>query len=335
MSFRMPAEWEPHERTLMAWPIHESWGRHLGLARETYAGLANAIADFEPLTMLVDPSTVASARSALAGGIELVEIPYESAWMRDSAPLVVVDDRGRRRGIDFRFNAWGERYPPYEKTAAASGAILEHLGIERVESPMVLEGGAITVDGHGTLITTEQCLLNPNRNPGMSREEIEQELEGRLGVDKVVWLPVGIAADLATDGHVDAVCTYAAPGAVLLQTCADPSDPDFERMAANREALDAATDAAGRPFEVFELPSLPSEPFDGVEIGVAYANIVLVNGAVILGTGGYPADGEALEVLGRAFPSHEVVAIPGSLLSYAGGGPHCTTMQIPGAGARP
>ena len=329
--FRMPAEWEPHERTLMAWPIHPSWGRYLDPARDAYAGLANAIAEFEPLTMLVDPRGGPSAQRALSASIERVEVPYESAWQRDSGPLVVVDDRGGRRGIDFRFNAWGEREVPYSDTAAAAAVTLAHLGIERLPSDMVLEGGAITVDGAGTLITTEQCLLNPNRNPDLSREDIEAELSDKLGITRVVWLPLGIAADFATDGHVDAVCTFAGPGRVLLQTCSDPADPDYERMAANRAALAAAVDAAGRTFEVFELPDLPSEPFEDTEIGVAYANIVLVNGAVILGTGDYPADAQAVEILGRAFPDHEVVTVPGAMFSYAGGGPHCTTMQIPEA----
>ncbi len=335
MTFRMPGEWEPHERTLMAWPTERSWGKHLEAARQTYANLANTIIEFEPLTMLVHPGTEASAQRLLGAAVERVSIRYESAWQRDSGPIVVVDDEGNRKGIDFVFNAWGGKYPPWDQTAAASGAILEHLGIERVPSDMVLEGGAITVDGAGTLITTEQNLLNPNRNPGWTREQIEAELGDKLGVTTVIWLPMGIAADYVTDGHVDAVAAFIRPGAVLLQGCTDPNDPDFERMAANREALDAQTDAAGRHLEVFELPNLPSEPFEDTEIGVAYVNIVIVNRAVIVGTGDYPQDGEAIEVIGRAFPDHEIVEYPGAaLISYAGGGPHCTTMQIPTGGDR-
>ncbi len=328
----MPAEWEPHERTLMAWPVHHSWGDHLDRARRAYADVANAIIDFEPLTMLVKPGVGVGERRLLSSGIDLVEIPYESAWQRDSGPLVVVDDQGSRRGIDFRFNAWGERYLPYEQTAAAAGAILSHLGIERVPSSMVLEGGSITVDGEGTLITTEQCLLNPNRNKELTRGDIELELGEKLGIKKVIWLPVGIAADFATDGHVDAVCTFVAPGVVLLQGCTDPHDPDFERMAANRVALDSQTDSSGRSLQVFELPDLPSEPFDRTDIGVAYANLVLVNGAVIVGVGGYPTDDEAMEVIGEAFPRRAVVGVDARIISYAGGGPHCTTMQIPAGG---
>ena len=326
MGFRIPGEFEPHERTLMAWPVHASWGDRLEAARDAYADLAAAVAAFEPITMLVNPGEAAGARRALAGEAEIVEIPYESAWQRDSGPIVVVDDHGRRAGIDFAFNAWGGRFPPWERTAAASAAILEHLGIERIPSDMVLEGGAITGDGEGTLITTEQCLLNPNRNPGMSREDIEAELARTLGIATVVWLPYGITADLVTDGHVDAVCAFVRPGAVLFQACDDPAHPDFDRMAANRRVLEATADSAGRALEIIDLPTLP-EPADG--LGVAYANIVLVNGGVILGVGGDPADDEALAVLRAAFPDREVVAVGGTVFSYAGGGPHCTTMQIP------
>jgi agmatine deiminase len=198
---------------------------------------------------------------------------------------------------------------------------------------MVLEGGAITVDGEGTLITTEQCLLNPNRNPEMSREDIECELRLRLGVDKVIWLPLGIAEDWATDGHVDAVCTYVRPGVVVVQTADDPADPNHERLGANLEVLSAATDAVGRPFEVIEMPPMPFEEFDGTHIGVAYVNICIANGGVIVAVGDYPTDDAALEVLQRSFPDREVIGVPGALISYAGGGPHCTTMQIPGGGS--
>ena len=222
----------------MAWPTDKrSWGRHLEAARGVYAGLAEAILEFEPLTMMVNTGELDSARRTLPGRVDLVEIPYKTAWVRDSGPFIVIDDEGGRAGVDFAFNGWGEGFGPHRKTAAGAAAVLEHLGIDRIESPMVLEGGAITVDGEGTLITTEQCLLNPNRNPGMSKADIERELGDRLGVERVIWLPLGIAQDLVTDGHVDAVCTFARPGVVVFQACDDPGDPNYERMAANREVL--------------------------------------------------------------------------------------------------
>lgn len=329
MSLRMPAEWEPHERCLMAWTGAEKWGKHLEAARRNYAEVANAIAAFEPLTMLVNTEDAAGARRALPSDIEIVEIPYEYAWTRDSGPIIVVDEEGARAGIDFRFNSWGEQFLPYEKTAASAAAVLTNLDIERIESSMVLEGGAITVDGRGTLITTEQCLLNANRNPGMSKEDIERELGSTLGVEKIIWLPFGIADDWVTDGHVDAVCTFVRPGVVLAQTCDDSSSPDYERMAANLEALTDATDAAGRPIDVIELPPMPRGELGGAAIRTMYANIYIANSGVIVPVGNSPSDGEAMAILEEAFPDREVVGVSAMMLSYAGGGPHCITQQIP------
>ncbi|MCL1597880.1 MAG: agmatine deiminase family protein [Actinomycetia bacterium] len=325
----MPAEWEPHERCLMAWTGAEKWGKHLEAARRSYAEVANTIAAFEPLTMLVNTEDVAGARRTLASDIEIVEMPFEHAWTRDSGPIVVVDEGGNRAGIDFRFNSWGEKFLPYEQTSASAGAVLVHLGIERIESSMVLEGGAITVDGQGTLITTEQCLLNANRNPSMSREEIEQELGTRLGIEKIIWLPWGITDDWVTDGHVDAVCTFAHPGVVLVQPCDDPSNPDYDRLAANLDVLASATDAKGRSIELIELPPMPSGEVDGAAVPTIYTNVYLANGGVIVPVGDSPSDADATAILEETFPDREVVGVQGALLSYAGGGPHCVTMQIP------
>jgi agmatine deiminase len=266
----------------------------------------------------------------LPAAVRVIELGSDDAWARDVGPTFVVNARGRVRGVDWVFNAWGGLdgglYFPWDRDDQVARKILEVERLDRYRAPFVLEGGAIHVDGQGTLLTTEQCLLNPNRNPGMSREDIEAELARTLGIATVVWLPYGITADLVTDGHVDAVCAFVRPGAVLFQACDDPAHPDFDRMAANRRVLEATADAAGRALEIIDLPTLP-EPADG--LGVAYANIVLVNGGVILGVGGDPADDEALAVLRAAFPDREVVAVGGTVFSYAGGGPHCTTMQIP------
>ncbi len=329
MTFRMPAEWEPHERCLMAWTGAEKWGKHLEAARNNYAEVANAIAAFEPLTMLVNTEDAAGARRALTSDIEIVEMPFEYAWTRDSGPVVVVDEEGNRAGIDFRFNSWGEKFLPYGQTAASAEAVLAVLGIERIESPMVLEGGAITVDGRGTLITTEQCLLNANRNPGMSKEDIERELANKLGVEKIIWLPWGITDDWVTDGHVDAVCTFVRPGVVLAQSCDDPADPDYEWLAANLEVLGEATDATGRKLDVIELPPMPSDELDGDVVPTVYANVYLANGGVIVPIGESPTDEDAIAILEKTFPDREVVGVSGAALSYGGGGPHCVTMQIP------
>lgn len=326
----MPAEWEPHERCLMAWPTREAlWGPYFEEAKKDYAATANAIVEFEPVTLIVNPGQAEDARRLVSASVELVEIPLDDSWVRDSGPIGVLSDDGRRAGVDFRFNSWGERFLPFDKDAASGEAILHHLGIDRIPSRMVLEGGSITVDGEGTLITTEQCLLNKNRNPEMSRTEIETELRARLGVEKVVWLPWGHFEDDHTDGHVDGVCTYVRPGVVLAQTCEDPTNPNFPLMAGNIEVLRRETDAAGRRFEVIELSQFPYFDLDGIQLAVSYANFYIANGGVVVPIAGHPLDGEALAILKGAFPEHEVVEVPGRIVSHGGGGVHCITQQVP------
>ncbi len=196
---------------------------------------------------------------------------------------------------------------------------------------MVLEGGAITVDGEGTLITTEQCLLHQNRNPGMSRSEIEAELSRTLGVSEIIWIPWGAYEDTDTDGHVDGVCAYVRPGVVIAQACDDPANPNFDLMAQNLAALRAARDANGRRIEVVELPQLPYFDLDGEPMGSCYVNFYIANGGVVVPTADHPLDADALDVIRGAFPDREVVGVPSRVIAYGGGGTHCITQQVPRA----
>ena len=326
----MPAEWETHERCLMAWPTRQDlWGPYFEDAKSEYAATANAISAFEPLTLVVNPGQARDAERHVSAEVEIVEIPIDDSWVRDSGPIGVLTAGGRRAGVDFQFNSWGGRFLPFDKDAASSEAILRHLGIERVESAMVLEGGSITVDGEGTLITTEQCLLNPNRNPGLTRDAIEAELMARLGAEKVIWLRWGHQEDEHTDGHIDGVCTYVRPGVVVAQTCDDPANPNHRLMAENHEVLRQAADASGRALEVIELPLFPYYNLDGTRLMVSYANFYVANGGVVVPTAGHPFDAEALSILESAFPDRDVVGVPGRIVSYGGGGVHCITQQVP------
>ena len=330
VSWRMPAEWEQHERCLLAWPSRsELWEGYLDRAKAEYAATAAAISQFEPVTVIAAPGSGAEARRACPGDIDVVELPIDDSWIRDSGPIYVVDDAGHRRGVDFRFNSWGERFLPYDKDAAITEAVLAHLGDERVSSSMVLEGGSITVDGAGTLITTEQCLLNPNRNPDWDRNQIEAELQAQLGVETIIWLPWGHAEDGHTDGHVDGVCTYAAPGVVIAQTCEDPANPNYRLMAENLEVLHSARDSAGRSFRIIELPQLPYSDLDGRQLLCSYPNFYVANGGVVVGVGNHPLDQEALALIGQGFPDHQVVSVPSLVVAFGGGGVHCITQQVP------
>lgn len=320
----MPAEWSRHERTLMAWPARpELWGGAVERARAEYAATANAIAEFEPVLMVAGPGRGGEARAALTRAVEVIELPIDDSWLRDNGPVFVTGDGGARAAVDFGFNAWGERYHPYDLDAALGALVLEHLDVARYVAPMVLEGGSIAVDGEGVLLTTEQCLLHPNRNPDLDREAIERHLRDYLGARRIVWLGRGLAEDRDTDGHVDLIAAFTAPGSVLLQTVRDERDPNFTAMRENRARLDAAGLA------VTELDLLPHAQVEGETLAVSYLNLYLCNGAAIVPVSGAPEDGEALSRIGAALPGREVVPVPGLVLAYGGGGPHCITQQVP------
>jgi agmatine deiminase len=320
---RMPAEWAPHERTLMAWPCRaELWESELAQARVDHAAVVDAVAAFEPVTLLARPEDVADARAAVAGSVDVVARPIDDSWARDSGPIFVLDASGRRVGVHFRFNGWGEKFTPYDGDEDAGRWFVEHLGDPLVEAPFVLEGGSIAVDGEGTLLTTEECLLHPNRNPGLGRDELEALLREHLGVERVVWLGQGLVEDRDTDGHVDLIASFCAPGRVLLQAVPD-DNPNAERMAENRRRAEAAG------LEVVPLDRLAYVEVAGEEVAVSYLNHYVCNGAVIVPVAGTEDDEPALATIGDAFPGREVVPVPGRVLAYGGGGPHCITQQVP------
>lgn len=328
----MPAEWEPHEMTLLAWPQRlEAWrGTDIEEARRSHAEVVDAIAQFEPVCLVVDPDQEQQARRQVtAERVEVLPLPIDDSWLRDSGPIFVVDGEGGRAGVDFRFNAWGEAFTPYDRDAAVSAGILDHLGIERIESTMILEGGSITVDGNGLLATTRQCLLDPSRNPGMDRAEIEQELRRRLGAETVIWLGNGLVEDADTDGHVDNVAAFIGQGRVLIQAFPDVADPNHEAMEENRAALASA----GVTVEEMNLMSR-IERADGDPVAVPYMNFYFVNGGVIVPVGGVDPemDREALQELSGLLPDREVVGIDGRVLALGGGGIHCITQQVPAVG---
>jgi agmatine deiminase len=323
---RMPAEWAPHERTIVCWPAREAmWQERFAAAKAEHAAVVNAIAAFEPVTLAVDPSQEAEARAAVRGDVDVVAIPLDDSWSRDSGPIFVTGD-GSRAGVHFGFNAWGEKFSPYDRDAAFGARVLEHLGEERVDAgDLILEGGSIAVDGEGTLITTEQCLLHPSRNPALSREQIEARLREALGVERVVWLGLGLVEDDDTDGHVDNICAFVAPGKVVLQTVTDEANPNFEPSQDNLRRL---RDAG---LEVVELPWLPYVAGEDPAVVVPYTNFYVCNGGLIVPTCGEETDAEALALIESLYPGREAVAVAGETLALGGGGVHCITQQVPAA----
>ena len=301
--FRMPAEWEPHDGCWMVWPERpDNWRLGAKPAQAAYAAVANAIVASEPVTMAVSAAQFEHCRSLLDPGVRIVEMTTDDSWMRDCGPTFVVDGTGRRRGVDWHFNAWGGLdgglYFPWDRDDQVARKVLEIERADRYRAPIVLEGGSIHVDGEGTVLTTEQCLLNPNRNPSLSREEIERTLCAYLGAEKVVWLGEGVYND-ETDGHIDNLACFVAPGVVALTVSDDPGDPQYAISQDAIARLTAATDARGRSLEVVALPSpgpivigedeaggvdsvegtLPRRPGD--RLAASYVNFYLGNRRVV------------------------------------------------------
>jgi agmatine deiminase len=333
--FAMPAEWSRHARSWMAWPCRESvWQRSIEPARAAYAAVARAIAAFEPVTMVVRPDQAAAARAALGPAIDIMPLPLDDSWTRDIGPTFVVDRQGGVAGIDWRFNGWGGKYPDHGNDDALASAILEQLGMPRFSAPFVLEGGAIHVDGDGTLLTTEQCLLNPNRNPLLDRPAMEAALSAWLGVEKIIWLGHGLVED-ETDGHVDNLACFARPGLVAALVEDDPADANHAPLAENLARLRAARDAAGRVLEIVPIQEPAARHRNGARLPLSYLNFYLVNGAVIAPIFDDPADDPALAKLAQLFPERKIVAVPAIDIVAGGGGIHCITQQQPAGRAAP
>ena len=323
----MPGEWVTHSCCWMAWPCREGMWADAAATQQDYANLANTITRFEPVRMLTPPHKAAEAKSMLGEGVDIVEMPIDDSWARDSGPNFLIGG-DELAGSDWIFNAWGNKYSPFDQDALMAQRILELAEAKRYSSWLVAEGGGVTVDGEGTIITTESCFLNKNRNPGRSRKEIENELCRTLGAEKVVWLP-GDPDETETDGHIDGIAAFIEPGRVLLEVNYDKTDPHYPVGVANTEALKGQTDARGRKLELeFIQEGIYHE---GIWNGgcSSYINSYLANGAVIVPGYGYDRDAEAIDTYADLYPGREIVQAPIHSLALGGGGVHCVTQQQP------
>lgn len=328
----MPGEFEPHEKTLICWPMRaEIYDGALAQARAAHAELAQAIAAFEPVVMIADPSEAEEAQKQCGGSVEVVAIPIDDAWVRDTGPIYIRDSDGQRTATIWKFNSWGEKYLPYDNDAALARSLAEHRGDTVRELEMVFEGGALTTDGQGTAITTTQCLMNSNRNPSLTRLDIETQMRRALGIKKLLWLPYGLVDDHDTDGHVDNVAAFSRDGHVIMQGCDDEARPDHERLNINGRWLSGQVAASGDAIAITTLPTLPFfTSSSGQEVAVPYANFYIANGAVFVPICGHEADGDTLDQLSSLFPDRRVIGLDiGGILAVGGGGIHCITQQIP------
>ncbi len=349
--FRMPAEWEPHAGAWMLWPERpDNWRDEARPAQRAYAAVAAAIAKGEPVTMCVSAGQFAAARAMLPAGVRVVEISSNDAWMRDVGPTFLVDRKRRVRGVDWMFNAWGGKaggaYQDWELDDQVAAKVLEIESKPRYRAPFILEGGAIHVDGQGTLLTTEECLLNPNRNPTLRRAQIEGLLERYLGVREIIWLGRGVFND-ETDGHVDNLCCFVRPSEVVLTWCDEPDDPQYDISRAAFEVLVKAKDARGSGLKIHKLLQpgplhMSAAEAAGIEwspgckkrlagerLAGSYVNFYISNRHIVMPLLDPRTDRAAKATLARLFPRRKVIGVPSREILLGGGNIHCITQQQP------
>jgi agmatine deiminase len=349
--FAMPAEWAAHAGCWMIWPERpDNWRLGAKPAQAAFAAVAAAIARFEPVTMMVSARQFAQARAMLPAGVRVVEVSTNDSWARDVGASFLVNGQGELAGVDWPFNAWGGLqnglYFPWDLDDAVASKMLEMRRARRFRAPAIVEGGAIHVDGEGTVLVTEACLLSEDRNPGATHQEMERVLKDYLGASHVIWLGEGIPGD-ETGGHIDNLACFIRPGLVLLSWCDDAADPHYEVSRAAEEVLRGARDAKGRPVTVERIPMptpmfITAEEASGIDQGssgmnraagermaASYVNFYIANGAIIAPSFGVPTDAAARIVLERLFPEREIIMLPAREILLGGGNIHCITQQEP------
>lgn len=347
----MPAEWEPHTGCWMLWPERsDNWRGGAKPAQHAFAAVAKAILIGEPVSVCVSPAQYLVARQMLDPSIRLVEMTSNDSWIRDCGPTFVIDAHGELRGIDWKFNAWGGLedglYFPWDQDDLVGGKVIELTRAPRYAPDFILEGGSIDVDGEGSVLVTEQCLLNHDRNPGLDRGQIETNLREYLGCEQVIWLENGVYRD-ETKGHIDNFCRFVAPGEVVLTWTDDAGDPQFPISNTALARLETAIDARGRKLKVHKLyqptPVLISQDeADGVDqvegtllrsegdrLAASYVNFYIGNGVIVMPAFDDPMDAAAQQSLAKLFPARTIIAVPGREILLGGGNVHCITQQQP------
>jgi agmatine deiminase len=349
--FRMPGEFAPHAGCWMLWPERpDNWREAARPAQLAFAAVAVAIAQFEPVTVGASAAHYTAARTLLPERVRVLEMAHDDAWMRDVGPTCVVDGRGGVRGVDWRFNAWGGLngglYFPWDQDDLVARKVLETEHLDRYRAPLVNEGGAIHVDGEGTALVTEECLLNPNRNPRCERSDIERHLRAYLGVSQIIWLGKGVVND-ETSGHIDNLACFVRPGVVCLSWADRRRDPQYAVSADALERLQQARDARGRRLRIMRLP-MPgplylrareaagiiakegSRPrMAGERLAASYVNFYIANGGIVMPLLDARTDALAAARLKRLFPGRRVLGVPAREILLGGGNIHCITQQLP------
>jgi len=346
----MPPEWAPHLACYLAWPHNrDTWPGKFDVIPPIYADMVAAIARFEPVRLMVNDETqIDEVRATIRGAlrrrgdsdeavvraVDIFHLPTNDAWARDHGPIflnrLAIDSPAgpNQIALDWRFNSWGEKYGAFDLDDIVPQKLGRRYGFEVIEPGIVLEGGSIDVNGAGSLLTTESCLLNPNRNPTLSRAEIEDYLRTYLGVTNVLWLGDGIAGD-DTDGHIDDLARFVAPDTVVTVLEDDPADVNYPVLRDNLKRMRAMRDQDGRPFKIETLPMPPAVIYDGTRLPASYANFYVANGAVLMPAFESARDAVAAATLSRLFPGRRVVGVPSTDLVWGLGSVHCLSQQHP------
>ncbi|MFF8187136.1 agmatine/peptidylarginine deiminase [Microbacterium sp. NPDC016588] len=333
----MPSETSEHERVYMAYPPRgESFGadnEDTSIARAAWTAVAHATADFVPVTMVVDPADRREAARQLSSSIELIEAPLDDAWMRDIGPTFVIGGDGQLGAVDWEFNGWGQQeWASWDRDRLIGRFVAEHAGAELIDSALVNEGGAIHVDGRGTVLATDTVQLDRFRNPGWSRDAIEVELHRTLGTERVIWFPRGLHRDsqrFGTRGHIDIVATMPDPRTLLVHRQHDPAHPDHHLGSVYADVISRTTDADGNPWDVLELAAPTRVRDEDGWTDYSYVNHLVTNGAVIACTFDDPNDDDALATLAQAYPGREIIGVDARDIFRYGGGIHCITQHQP------
>ena len=338
LNYYMPPEWYQHECCWMQWPHEdpnrnsylevESWSHFdFEKGRHKWAEVAKAISNFEKVKMIVHPKDIKIAKRILHNSIEICEIKNDDCWARDSGATFLLNDQRKLGGIDWEFNGWG-KFSPHDSDNKIAKFMIEKSSAEYFKSTMVLEGGSIHVDGAGTLITTEQCLLNKNRNPNLSKIEIEENLKKYLNIKKIIWLKHG--TDEGTDGHVDNIACFADENKVLALACNDKQDPFYDKLNENLEILKTEKDAEGRRLEVIEIEMSYKRLIPDDDEPSSYINFYIANGGIVMPSfDDEKADKKAQNIIKSVFPKRKILALNGIDISLGGGNIHCITQQQP------
>ena len=336
--FYMPPEWYPHTCCWMQWPYnnpnHDGYGTvpswsHFDFdkGRLAWSNVANSIAKFEKVKMIVHPDEISKAKKLLNSEIEIIQLKIDDCWARDSGAIFLINKENKLGGIDWEFNGWG-KFKPFDSDNKVAKFMIQNSSATYFKNNMILEGGSIHVDGEGTLLTTEQCLLNKNRNPQLSKEEIENNLKEYLNINKIIWLKNG--TDEGTDGHVDNIACFVKAGTVLALSCKDKNDPFYERINENLEILRTSTDNRGRKLNVIELEMSYKRLIPDDDEPSSYINFYIANKGIVMPSfEDEKADYRAKTIVQSVFPDRKIIAINGIDISMGGGNVHCITQQQP------